>query len=344
MTGVQTCALPICCRLSAGYGGATLHWLTTRGLVPPQSRAISIPDLIAATLCGACITDTTFAASWGLLNIDALDWDAESIDSLGIPKSILPPIVKPGQTIGHLMPDIASRLGLPPTVLAFAPVGDNQASVIGVSGFRNEMVVNIGTGAQISIPCERTEYKDDMETRPFSGNKALLVAASLCGGWAYDYLCQFFRQAIIDLTGTEVSKNEIYSRMEALAQTAAVGLKTDTRFAGTRLDPDKRGSITGIGTKNLSVGSLARAFSAGIVEELAEFANAAGLLGSMPVAASGNGVRKNPLVQDEIQRQFGSCRLRNVSEEAALGAAYNAAAAIGAVDRDTVNRWAGETQ
>ncbi len=60
----------------------------------------------------------------------------------------------------------------------------------------------------------------------------------------------------------------VYSLMEAAAREPGCGeaLRVETSFNGTRTDPTIRGSITGIGLDNLSLGSLVRGTIDGIVQ------------------------------------------------------------------------------
>lgn len=60
------------------------------------------------------------------------------------------------------------------------PIGDNQASIMGVAGLaRDVAVVNLGTGGQISIPQPEPVWVDGFETRPMPLGGYVLVGASL---------------------------------------------------------------------------------------------------------------------------------------------------------------------
>ena len=67
---------------------------------------------------------------------------------------------------------------------------------------------------------------------------------------------------------------------------------------------------------------------------MAEMARGAGLERIERVVASGNGVRKNPLVARIIEEEFGvPCVVGQAVEEAALGAGIAAAAGLGLIER-----------
>ena len=68
-------------------------------------------------------------------------------------------------------------------------IGDNQASFLGAAGSENNtLLVNMGTGGQISVLTDQYFETEGIEARPFLGGKYLLVGASLCGGKAYALL------------------------------------------------------------------------------------------------------------------------------------------------------------
>jgi sugar (pentulose or hexulose) kinase len=329
------------CRLHTGYGGATLHWLSKNNKLPESAVALTIADYVAGYLTGVCATEATHAASWGIFNLQKGEWDSEAVDKLGIPKKVLPTIFPTAQPLGTIQPAVAKQLGLGNNVQVCSPVGDNQASIIGAAGFAGDTaILNLGTGGQISIPQDEYKFVETFETRPMPFGGFILVGASLCGGWSYACLQKFIQATVKEFSGVEVSDEEIYRRMNAIAaetSEGASGITVDTRFSGTRLEPNLRGSISGIGVDSFTVANLARGFVEGMVRELADMASAAGIKDFKRIIASGNAVRNNPVVSEVIESIFGlPCNISTNREEAALGAAYTAAIGLGLVSKDDV--------
>ena len=329
------------CRLHSGYGGATLRWLQKNGRLSEGVVALTISDYVAGYLTGVAATEATHAASWGIFNLQKGEWDSEAIDKLGIPKNVLPTVNSTAKPLGTIQPAIAKQLGLGNNVQVCSPVGDNQASIIGAAGFADDVVVlNLGTGGQISIPKNEYKFVKTFETRsmPFGG--FILVGASLCGGWSYTCLQKFIQATVREFAGAELSDEEIYKRMNSIAAEipkGASGISVDTRFSGTRLEPNLRGSISGIGVENFTVANLARGFVEGMVSELADMASKASIKDFTRIIASGNAVRRNPVVPDVVESIFGlPCYISTNREEAALGAAYSAAIGLGLVSKDDV--------
>ena len=329
------------CRLHTGYGGVTLYHLGQRGELPAGAMALSIADFIAASLTGAATTEPTHAASWGLLNLASGQWDEQVIERLGLPRNVLPPVCPTASPIGPLRKDVADSLGLPQTVRVCSPLGDNQASAIGVAGLSADAaIVNLGTGGQVSIPQSHAAWVEGFETRPMPFGSFILVGASLCGGWAYAYLRQFFEQTVRRFADVELTEEQVYEHMNRLAGQASAGtdgLSADTRFAGARSDPHRRGAITGIDTENLTPANLCRAVIEGMVGELADMFDTADASAVKRIIATGNAVRRNPLVVEAIERRFARPgTIADTAEEAATGAALAAAVGLDLIRPETL--------
>lgn len=327
--------------LHKGYGGATLQWLAKNGKISKGAVALTIADYVAGCLTGVIATEATHAASWGIFNLQESKWDAEAIEKLGIAKDVLPPVKPTAKPLGNIKPTLAQQLGLGNSVQVCSPLGDNQASIIGAAGFAGDAVVlNLGTGGQISIPQNDYKFVDTLETRPMPFGGFILVGASLCGGYAYTCLQKFIQSTVREFAGTELSDEDIYDRMNSIAEQipeGTSGISVDTRFSGTRLNPNLRGSISGIGVENFTAANLSRGFVEGMVRELADMASDAGIKDFTRIIASGNAVRRNPMVSAAIESIFGlPCYTSSNQEEAALGAAYAAAIGLGLVSKDDV--------
>ena len=315
------------CFLNAGYGGATLAALAAAGSIPAGARALTIADYVAARLSGVVATDVTHAASWGLCDLRRRRWDEELVVRLGLPPGLLPEIRPDLAELGPLRGD----LGLPPQVTVRLPIGDNQASYLGACGFGGDaLLLNLGTGGQVSLPIPAFACCTGMETRPLPFGGFLLVGASLCGGRAYALLERFFRETLAAFTGRAPSPGELYGVMDRLAAAATGELIVDTRFAGTRLDPAVRGRIDGIGLDTFTPGALARGVTRGMIRELAVMVPDDRRGSCARIVVGGNAIRKNPLAMPFVSEAFGlPCVAVETPEEAAAGAAWAAARAAG---------------
>jgi sedoheptulokinase len=330
------------CCLHPGYGGATLSWFAHQDLIPDGAKALSLADYIAAKFSGVLANEATHAASWGIFDIHTNAWDRELISRLGIPEKVFCEVRHSASKLEKINRQLAAELNLSTSMIVCSPVGDNQASVIGAAGFdASALVLNLGTGGQVSIPDNAGRFIEGFETRPMPGGGFIHVGASLCGGWSYAYLKNFCKELIKQVADVELSDDELYTRLNQLAGKSAVSkneLFVDTRFAGVRGDDRIRGSIQNINTTNFTIDNLSYAFLEGMVKELYQMAQS--MLGNIrKVIASGNAVRKNSLMPAIIARVFGfECKVSSVQEEAVIGAAIASAMELGLLRRDDINQ------
>lgn len=316
--------------ISTGYGMVTHYYNIRNGKVPVGTAHLcTIGDYVAMKLCGSAfpLMDSSNAAGLGLFSPHALSFDVAAMERAGIEPSVLPLLAGKTGIVGS-MPDGK------PVVCA---IGDNQASFLGtVPRLADTLLINVGTGAQISVYTEHWFEADGLETRPFPGGGYLLVGASLSGGKSYALLDTFFRE-ICAAFGSSAEGGSLYDRMNRLAAESFNGgaepLYFGTQFYGTRRDPGITGSIRGLTAQNFTPGHFAAGVLNGIVDELAGFLQAmpeqlrAGL---KSVTGSGNGIRKNPVMQRLLRERFHlPLRLSSAVEEAAFGAAIVAAARTG---------------
>ncbi len=317
------------CGLRTGYGGAAISWLAAENKLPSDCKALTIADYVCAALCGQVASEPTHAASWGIYDITKSQWNWDLVEELSIPQEVLPGLHPTSKPLGLILPDVADKLGIGRGVVVHSPIGDNQAAVVGATeGASGAAVLNLGTGGQISIPQPDAKYVEGFETRPMHDGSFILVGASLCGGWTYSYLKDFFKASVKEFVGINLDDEAVYAKMNSFlaGKCEDTGLIVSPQFSGTRTDPTLRGAITRIDTSNFTPSQLTNAFACSMVAELA------GMVPPMygdnfsTLIASGNAIRKNPAVIGIAQRCFGKpVKSARLSEEAAVGAAIAAA-------------------
>jgi sugar (pentulose or hexulose) kinase len=328
------------CLPAAGYAGVTLFALALEGALPPgPALACTVPDAVVSFLSGAAPhSDPTDAASTGLYDVVAGCWDVALVERLGLPKALLPPVRPSGTPAGPLRPAVAAACGLPAGLPVHTALGDNQAAYLGSVAVREgTLLLNVGTGAQISAWLPEFAALPAVETRPFPGGGYLLVGAGLSGGRSYALLAGLFRQAGEALCGARVSEATLYARLNALAAEVppgADGLVCAPWFAGSRRDPALRASFSGITAANLTPGHLARALLEGLANDLAAFhaEMAAALPPPRRLVGAGNAVRSNGVLREALAGRFGlPLAVPACAEPAAAGAALLAAVGSGEV-------------
>lgn len=315
--------------VSTGFGMVTHYYHVVNGSVPQGAASLcTIADYAASKLAGRTkpVTDPTNAASLGVYRLDALAYDEEALSKAGIDPGILPEQAGSGQIIGY------TADGIP----VASAIGDNQASFLGsVRDIAKTLLVNIGTGSQISVYSEQYIQAEEIDTRPFPGGGYLLVGASLSGGKSYALLERFFREVCDTFAGNHGSTDlfDIMNRLADPKDADESGLKVGTQFYGTRTDPDVRGSIEGIGPANFTPRNLVLGFLEGMIRELRRYYDGFPVsvkerLASM--VASGNGIRRNEALRSMLERRFGfPLEMPQYPEEAACGAAVSAGVGCG---------------
>ncbi len=307
-------------KLSPGYGIATHLYNLKKGLVPPQALyCCTIADYLGLALTGrhAPLLHISQAASLGLYNCKTNDFE-RNIASENRISAILPAVTKELEPLGVFR-------GIP----VYVSLGDNQASFLGSVGKDAEAIlVNIGTGSQISVLSDTCFEEMGIEARPFTKDSYLLVGAALCGGSAFATLEEFFREYAIAAGGANISQYHIMKQLLEQQNDKAESWQVKTTFSGTRVDPHETGSIQGIRLDNFHPAALIRGVLNGMTEELYDLYHILECKTNIPrtkLIASGNAIRKNPALQAILQDRFGiPLTLVPHQEEAAYGAAVAA--------------------
>ena len=324
---------------ATGYALATHVYNMRHGLVPEGVwKMVTAGDYCAMRLCkgggpasGAAgvrgpVMHPQTAASFGLFSVYEGCFDEIALDILDITDVILPEVGEYGLA-GYTKDGKA----------VFFSMGDNQAGFTGAAGEPGDILINVGTSAQISAVLEThgrsVSIARELDLRPYIGSRFLVTGAALAGGSVLRSLNTFLIDVIHSVApDLRIGADELYGLMDRLAEEAygaGRAARVDTRFSGTRIDPELRGSITGIGMDGLNLGSLCAGFYYGIVKELYDF------YCLMPreireqarrVILTGNAARKNPILRRIAEDLFGMETVVSPrTEDAAVGAARYAA-------------------
>lgn len=317
-------------KMASGYGLTTHFYNIVHNLVPGQAEGFcTIGDYIAMRLTGrkTPLMSTSMAASLGLFESESGTFQtgaAERWFEVSVPFPQVSPVY---QVLG------TTQKGIPVVMC----MGDNQASFCGsVRQPDRSILVNVGTGGQISLLSDVPVTGTDIEARPYVEGKWLLVGSSLCGGRAYAALEAFFRACVAMASGSE--PQSLYKQMEQCVDgwQTKEALLVQTTFAGTREQPQKRGQISGISLDNFTPTHLIDGTMTGIATEMKAYLEQ--MREHIPIQASclvgaGNGIRKNAQLAKTFSRCFGMplCVPAH-TEEAAYGAALTALVGTGVYD------------
>ncbi len=294
-----------------GYGNVT-HFYNKYNSIIPQNTVVfcTIHDYVAMTLAGKNrpLVHVSDAASFGNYDIETMSFNWQD--------ELQPEITDETAILGEWR-------GIPVSVA----IGDNQASFIGGGGTSRTVLFNVGTGSQISMATKKSVAPSGLEIRPLSKKTSIMVGSSLCGGRAFAILEKFF-ESVCEMAGAD--KKKLYDEM-----TAELSKKTDseivfkTQFYGTRENPNKKASITGLTEETFTPANLIYACLSGICDELYDMYKKTGER-CMKLVGTGNGIRLNPTLIKIIEEKFKlKMNIPKYSEEAAIGSALFALTACG---------------
>lgn len=307
-------------KVFTGYGLVTHIYHIWKKQVPENAAKLcTIADYLGMILTERSepFIHSSNAASLGFFDVEHAEFRTEILKELGADVTILPEVTDSYQKIG-------SYRNIP----VITAIGDNQASFLGSVKKPDEAIlVNMGTGGQISVLSDRYCAGEGIETRPFNEGKYLIAGSSLCGGRAYAMLADFFRM-YAEAAG--IRGIDHYSVMaEILNQETANDteerLNVVTTFSGTRENPSQRGSVSGIGVHNFTPGAMIYGVLNGMAEELYSMYRQIDedvIKNKEIMVVSGNGIRKNIYLQYIMEEKFGlKLQPAENKEEAAYGAA-----------------------
>lgn len=318
-------------KMASGFGASTYFYHKENNMVPEKASTIcTIHDYAAMKLAGLTkpVMHVSDAASYGLFDIKNACFDEAAIRKAGLDFNLFPAVTKENMILGK-------KDGKIPVSVA---IGDNQASFLGsVCDVDECLLVNVGTGSQISFATKAHTAADGLEIRPCVGDSHLMVGSSLCGGRAFALLENFFRKTAELVTGEKVG-NAYRGIDKFLEENEKIEnpIEFSTLFCGTRENPDERASITSLGLDNFTPGHFIYGVMHGMADELySMYEKGISVCDERPcqLIASGNGIRKNVALQRIVSEIFKmELKIPKHKEEAAYGSAIFSLTSAGIYD------------
>ncbi len=305
--------------VATGYGLVTHLYHCKKGLVPEGAVTFcTIMDYLGMVLTGRKkpLVHTSNASGFGFFDNAKFDFCRDVIAECGMDLAMLPEVSGDVEVLG-------TYKNLPVTI----GIGDNQTSFLGSVGTEEGVwLLDAGTGGRLSVLSDICFEAPGIEARPFLGDKYLLNGSTLCAGRAYAILETFFRgyaQAI----GVEGDQYGVMAQLAEKADKDAGGMVVVPKFNGTRVNPEIRGTISGISVENLTPENLTMALVRGIAQEFYDMyekiCEGTGMKANY-LLGSGNACRKNKALRETIEDMFqAKIVMADLSEEAACGAALS---------------------
>jgi glycerol kinase len=327
--------------VSTYFSGPKIRWLLDHieGL---RERAEAgevlfgtIDSWLIWNLCGVHVTDVTNASRTLLMNLHTLDWDAELLEALGVPATMLPEIRASSETYGEAGAPLA---GVP----VASALGDQHAALVGQTCFKaGEAKCTFGTGSFFVL---------NTGARPVTSSNGLLTTLAYKLGSAEP---MYALEGSIAVTGALVQwiRDNLgligsAPEIETLALTVEDngGCFFVPAFSGLfapHWRSDARGVITGL-TGYINKGHLARAALEATAWQTREVMDAMNSDYGSPLSGLrvDGGMTPNNLLMQFLADVLDVPVMRPiVAETVSLGAAYTAGLAVGFwPDTDTLRK------
>jgi rhamnulokinase len=121
------------------------------GLPAAAKRLLMIPDLVHQRLCGSDRGEYTNASTTQLLDPHTRDWNDGLFDRLGLPRALMPALASPGEGLGVLDADLASRLALPRLAVVAPATHDTGSAVAGTPLRPGWAYISSGTWSLVGV-------------------------------------------------------------------------------------------------------------------------------------------------------------------------------------------------
>ncbi|MCR5519143.1 MAG: glycerol kinase GlpK [Bacteroidales bacterium] len=272
------------------------------------------------------ITDVTNASRTMLFNINTLQWDAEMLDLLGIPASMLPEVKSSSEIYGHTKTTIFAH-----EVPIAGIAGDQQAALFGQMCTTPGSVKNTyGTGCFLLM---------NTGSKPILSKNKLLTTIAWKIGDSVNYALEgsiFVGGSVVQWLRDGLGIIRSSSEIEALASSVKDNggvyfVPALTGMGAPYWDQDARGTICGL-TRGATAAHIARAALEGIAFQTMDIVSAmekdAGVKLS-ELKVDGGASRNNLLMQFQADVLGASVIRPKVTETTAMGAAYLAGLAVG---------------
>jgi rhamnulokinase len=123
----------------------------------PASVMLLLPDLFAYWLTGVARAEVTNASTTGLLDVATRTWDVDLAGALRLPSGLLPPLVRPGEIVGTLLPHVSDATGLPRSTPVIAVGSHDTASAVVAMPATDDRVAYISSGTWSLVGVELSE-------------------------------------------------------------------------------------------------------------------------------------------------------------------------------------------
>lgn len=224
----------------------------------PDGEFFTLGSYIIRELTGNNCCHITNAAPSGMVNIYANQWSDRIIQKAGFQNIRFPKILTGFESCGTL--EINGK-----NIQVFADYGDQQATVLGCKPQINDLVLNIGTAAQISQIVDRI-IPDSYEVRPFFEETFLNTYSNLPGGRNFEIFLDFIMDICQTFGSQETTHERLWNILDSNDGWQSEGLETNLNFYSMKDGSASYGSISNITSSNFR----GKALTAAVYKDIAD--------------------------------------------------------------------------
>jgi len=242
----------------AGFTAPKLLWLKNN---EPEnfskiSKVMLPKDYINYRLTGVHSTDYSDASGMLLLDVKNKGWSKEMLSICEINESQMPTLFESFETIGTLVPDIASEMGLNASIKVVAGAGDNAAAAIGTGTVaKGKCNISLGTSGTVFISSDKFSVDNNNALHSFCHANgeyhlmACILSAASCNKWfCEDILCtNNYKKEESYITDDDLGRNDVFFLPYLMGERSPIN-DTDARgtFIGMHMDTKRKNMLLAV--------------------------------------------------------------------------------------------------
>lgn len=202
-------------------------------------RVLFVHDWLLWRLCGAQVTEASYACAGGMADVAARSWATGLLAEHGIGTGLLAPVVEAGDQVGELTGGWPLPAGLP----VVAGCGDTQLAALGVGGL-GDGVVTVVAGSSTPVLAATSAPVRDPLARPWVSTHAARDRWAVEGNAGYPGTASGWWQALageapaepgpVGLVAVTAAPYWSQPTWERKPPTSLVGLRPDTTAGQVR--------------------------------------------------------------------------------------------------------------
>ena len=207
---------------------------------------ISSKDYCIGKLTGRYVTDTTSAATSGIMDIRRKEFRKDWLEQLDIEESFLPDLCRPDQYIGGVTQEASVESGLDVGTRIYAGIGDAGATTL-ASGINNagEININLGTSGWVAAISDTVLEKEGVFSLVSADAENYInVVPFLNAGNVHHWLTETFTGNTSQLSKYEEISNRLESRRPGSGNLLFLPYIVGERFPV--MDTDIKGAYFGV--------------------------------------------------------------------------------------------------